>query len=138
MIRTLNVLLMSTLAGCLVYDEPAPSQPQPSAGPTLTYADAGCYADDYYRDFVWYFEADADDANNGLDVTEVWADVYDDWNGEWVDGFELYFDSGITWYSAWVGESTWLDCTYSNYVVDFTAVSFDGGYDVVTVYPSTW
>lgn len=107
------------------------------ANPEITHADAGCYPDGAYRDFVWYFEADVDDRYGSEDIAIVYADVYDSWTGEWVDGFDLYRDGGITWYSAWVGDSTYLDCTYGGYEVDITGQSLDGSYDVVTVLPLT-
>ena len=137
MIRAAATLAASALlSGCLVYgDEPAPVR---NATPFISYADAGCYPDDYYHDFVWYFDSDVEDADGANDVSEVYADVYDDWTGEWVDGFELYPEGGITWYSSWVGSSTWLDCTYSGYIVDISAVDIFGATDVVSVVPATW
>lgn len=135
----LPAFILALSAGCTIYtDEGGPDPGPHNAPPVFTYADAGCYPDDYYRDFVWYFDADVDDPDGYLDVTEVYADVYDSWNGSWVDGFELYPEVGVTWYSAWVGESTWLDCTYDGYVVDFTAFDSYGASDVVSVIPTTW
>lgn len=123
---------------CVVYATDNGDDPPVNRAPKFTYADAGCYPDDAYRDFVWYFDVDVDDPDGYLDVTEVYADVYDTWDGAWVDGFELYPEQGITWYSAWVGDSTWLDCTYGGYVVDFTALDSFGASDVVSVIPATW
>ena len=139
MIRTtaLVVLSMFGLAGCFVYtDDPAPVPN--NAAPFFTYADAGCYPDDYYHDFVWYFDADVDDYDGPNDVAAVYADVYDTWSGEWVDGFELYYEGDMTWYSAWVGSSTYLDCTYPDYEVDLTAEDIFVATDIVTVVPATW
>jgi hypothetical protein len=128
---------LAVLPGCFVYaDEPA--RPPLNASPLITYADAGCEPDDYYHDFVWYFDADVDDADGPADVDQVYVDVYDSYDGTWVDGFDLYPDQGITWYSDWVGSSTYLDCTYPDYVVDFTAVDIFGATDVVSVDPLTW
>lgn len=128
-------------AGCVLTVDPSPpgggGPDVAPANPTITYADAGCYPDSAYHDFVWYFEADVNDRFGQDDVGAVYADVYDTWNGEWVDGFDLYPDSGVTWYSAWVGGSTWLDCTYGGYEVDLTGVSVDGSFDVVTLVPAT-
>jgi hypothetical protein len=138
MIRAAATLATAStlLSGCFVYaDSPAPVR---NAAPFISYADAGCYPDDYYHDFVWYFDSDVEDADGANDVSEVYADVYDDWTGEWVDGFELYPEAGITWYSSWVGASTYLDCTYSGYVVDISAVDIFGATDVVSVVPATW
>lgn len=127
---------LAALPGCLVYtDNP---KPVGNYAPYITYADAGCYPDDYYHDFVWYFDADVEDADGANDVAAVYADVYDSWSGEWQDGFELYPEGGVTWYSAWVGSSTYLDCTYPDYEVDITAEDIYGAIDVVTVIPATW
>lgn len=133
--RTLLTLVaLAPLAGCIVYGSPGPG---PNTPPYFGYADAGCYPDDYYRDFVWWFDADAYDDDGNADVIEVYADVYDG-GGRWVDGFPLYWEQGPTWYSAWVGGSTYLDCTYPGYVVEFTAVDSVGQIDVVSVIPATW
>ena len=125
-----------SLSGCYVYTD-RPVAPR-NASPVFTYADAGCAPDEYYDDFVWYFDADVEDFDGANDVVEVYADVYDSWNGEWVDGFDLYAEGGVTWYSAWVGRSTYLDCTYPDYVVDLTAVDIYGATDVIAVVPATW
>lgn len=126
----------ATLSGCFVYADTPHSTP--NAAPAIVYADAGCYPDDYYHDFVWYFDADVEDWDGANDVSEVYADVYDDWTGEWIDGFELFPEGGVIWYSSWVGNSTYLDCTYTGYVVDFTAFDIFGASDVVSVYPAVW
>jgi hypothetical protein len=124
-----------SLPGCyMVYDDSAP--PPVDTAPYITYADAGCFWDDYYRDDVWYFDADVDDVEGAKDIVAVYVDVYDTWDGAWVDGFDLYYEGGITWYSAWVGHSTYLSCGYPDYVVDFTAVDSWGDADVVSVYPA--
>lgn len=128
-------LLASVLSGCVVYADP-PGHNTGNSPPVLTYTDAGCYWDYSYSDYVWYFEADADDLDGPGDVTQVWADVYDDYTGDWVDGFDLLPDQGITWFSAWVGSTTYLDCTWPGYVVDITAVDSYGASDVATLYPA--
>lgn len=131
--RALAFALPALSTGCVVYANrgPAPVDRHPE----ITYADAGCYWDAAYRDYVWYFEADATDPNGGGDVVEVYADVYDLTTGEWVDGFDLSPDVGVTWYSAWVGSSTYLDCTRPVYSVAITAVDATGLWDLATVDP---
>ncbi|MFZ5481792.1 MAG: hypothetical protein ACOZNI_33835, partial [Myxococcota bacterium] len=58
--RALTAAVLAALPGCyFVYEDPHPA-PVDTA-PYVTYADAGCYWDGYYRDDVWYFEADVDD-----------------------------------------------------------------------------
>ncbi len=128
-------LAFLALPGCIVYaDEPGP-RPLNDA-PEITYADASCGWDDYYWDDVWFFDADVADADG--DVVEVFADVYDAYSGQWVDGFPLDWEVGGTWSSAWVGSSTYLACGYPDYVVDFTAIDSFGASDVVTTYPWVW
>ena len=101
-------------------------EPAKDTVPLVTWADASCYWDEGYRDYVWWFEAEVDDANGVLDVDAVFADVYDEYNGEWVDVFELWHDGGDTWFSSWQGGSTHIDCEYYQYIVDFTAVDSAG------------
>jgi hypothetical protein len=94
--------------------------------PTVEWADASCYWDGAYHDYVWWFEADIADGNGLDDVRSVTADVYDGWTGEWLDVFELDYDGGNTWFSAWQGRSTYLDCEYYDYIVDFEAADGQG------------
>ena len=123
---TLPLTLLASLcaSGCLVYaDGPGPGGggTVENFAPEVTWADASCYWDASYQDDVWWFQADIFDENGLDDVTGVYADVYDGETGEWADAFELYYDGGHTWYSAWQGESTYLDCAYYDYVVEFSA-----------------
>jgi hypothetical protein len=150
-----RVLLVSTLAtGCVFVDgEPPPetvvvtTDPMvyeevvviENAAPYILMADAGCYWEPAYRDELWYFEADVDDADSPFDVVAVYADVYDDFTGEWVDSFELFpTDDPYFWVSDWMGSSTWLDCHYGGYVVDFVAYDSFDAMDIVSVYPWTY
>lgn len=113
---------LSFVPGCIVVDDGPDPAPAPNYAPTISWAEAGCYWDGYYGDFIWYFEADADDPNGVLDVTSMWADVYDEASGAWVDSFELYpTDDPYIWFSDWLGSSTYLSCGYTGYVVDFWA-----------------
>jgi len=133
MTRTLLAALIPVLLpACVVYADP-PGHVDLNDPPVITYADGGCYWDPSYSDYVWYFEADADDPDGPDDVKAVYADVYDGYTGEWQDGFDLLPDQGITWFSAWVGSTTYLDCTRPGYIVDITAVDSYGDVDVVTV-----
>ena len=121
------------LTACFVYGDDVPSHY--NSPPEITYADAGCYWDEYEYDDVWYFEADVDDYDGWDDVVAVYADVYDLRTDEWVDGFDLYPEGKYTWYSDWLGSSTYLYCGYPDYVVDFTAVDTLEDTDVIQVYP---
>lgn len=127
-LRFLAVLL-AVAPGCIVYADG--SGPPPSAN--ITYADAGCYWDSGYLDYVVYFDVDVADGENGRTVEAVFADVYDDVNNQWVDGFELYPEGGVTWFSAWVGSSTFVDCRYPHYIVDITAQTYGGDVEIATV-----
>jgi len=132
----LPVLSMLVLPACVVYDNDAgPARGASNAAPYIEWADAVCGWDGGYRDFVWSFEAGVSDWDG--DVVTVVADVYDTWDGRWVDGFELAWDPAVgTWYSDWIGGLTALDCGYPDYVVDFTAIDSMNAQDVVTVYPA--
>ncbi|MBN1336136.1 MAG: hypothetical protein JXB39_09260 [Deltaproteobacteria bacterium] len=133
--RILLAAFAALFAGCIVYDSDVRDPPPPNQPPYIAWAEAGCYWDGYGGDYVWYFEADVDDPNGAGDVIAVYADVYDDWSGEWIDGFELYWYDGITWFSDWWESSTWLDCYYAYNVVEFTAYDYFEAVDVVDVYP---
>ena len=129
-------LLLS--AGCLVYSGGGgggggSSKSPSNEAPLVQWADASCYWDEGYRDAVWWFEADVVDSDGLDDVVAVYADVYDGFTGEWVDAFELYYDGGNTWYSAWQGRSTYLDCDYYDYVVDFQPEDVVGGGQVYSL-----
>lgn len=138
MIRAAAVLAATIgLSGCFVYTDGPDPKPR-NAAPYFDFVDAWCEPDPYYDDFVWAFEADVYDPNGANDVVDVYVDVYDTWDGAWIDGFPLDPIGGVTWYSAWVGNTTYLDCTYPGYEVDFVAVDVFGETDVVTVVPYTW
>ena len=129
---------LSTLSGCIVVDDgPGPVEPvYTNYSPTISWAEAGCYYDGYYGDYIWYFEADADDANGVYDVVSMWADVYDEPSGAWVDSFELYpTEDPYVWFSDWLGSSTHLSCGYPNYVVDFWAYDSYQAEAVYSTYP---
>jgi len=149
MTRPALAIVTSILAasGCMVYGTSGGSGPDPvdtgyvvpNAAPYITFAEAGCYWDDYNRDDIWYFDADVDDADSPLDVVAVYADVYDSYSGAWVDGFDLYpTDDPYYWFSDWLGRSTYLDCYYGGYQVDITATDSFQAYDIVTIAPYTY
>lgn len=123
------------LPACIVYEDDV-HQPAGNAAPWIEYAYAECYWDPAYADYVWWFEADVDDPDGASDVESVWADVYYIDDGALADGgFELVWYDGITYDSAWVGASTYLDCTWPGYFVEITAYDYAGAYDVVSVDP---
>lgn len=117
-----RILPLALLTGCFVYADPAPGpRHYVNEAPYLSNVDASCYWDDYYGDYVWWFAVDADDADGAGDVVAVYADVYDNYDGQVADSFELYPDQGVAWYSAWQERSTNLDCEYYDYTVEFIA-----------------
>jgi hypothetical protein len=138
---TLLSLALIPLTACDVYVDPGPDGGGGGGGPYnsppyITYADAGCWWDGSSRDYVWSFDADANDPDGVYDVVQVYADVYDGRN-QYVDGFDLYPDDANpqSWYSDWYESSTYLYCGDPGYIVDITAVDSYGDSDVVSVYP---
>lgn len=129
----LSLLAALTASGCFVYTDGPDHDAPVNVAPVVQWADASCYWDEGYRDDVWWFEADVTDGNGLDDVVAVYADVYDGYTLEWVDAFELYYDGGHTFYSAWQGDSTYLDCGYYDYLVDFVAEDIVGEGEVYTV-----
>lgn len=133
MSRPIALVAAALLSGCIVYDDDVHDTPPVNYAPYVTYADGGCYWDDYYHDYVWWFEAGVDDVEG--DVTAVWAMVY------YQDGvaadteFELFFEGGGIWFSAWQESSTYLDCAYPGYVVEIYAQDYYGDADAVSFYP---
>ena len=119
-------------SACLVYEEGRPGPV--NTPPDLYWGEAGCYWDDYYRDDIVYFDAEADDMDGVFDVVAVYADVYDLRNEQWVDSFELYpTEDPVYWFSDWLGSTTWVDCAYPSYVVDLVAYDSFDAFDVLTV-----
>ena len=141
----LIALGMLAFPGCVVYSSGGGGggggtvYPEPNYAPYINYGDAGCYYDPGYRDDIWYFEADVSDGNGPLDVVAVYADVYDGFTGQWVESFELYpTNDPYIWFSDWLGGTTWLDCFYRGYEVDFVAYDAYDAFDVITVLPYTY
>lgn len=135
---SLLVALSAALSGCVVVPaEPAPEPaPYVNYAPEVTWGEAGCYWDDYNGDYIWYFQAQADDANGVYDVVAFYADVYDNYSGQLVDTFELYpTDDPYTWFSDWLGRSTYLSCNYYDYSVDLVAYDTYDAYGYMTVTP---
>jgi hypothetical protein len=107
--------------------------------PSIDWADAGCYWDSYNGDYVWWFEADVFDRDGFYDVDAVYADIYDA-RGYWVDGFELFQETPAPeiWFSDWLEFSTFLDCGYKGYTVEFTAFDVSDDFDTMEVVPYTY
>jgi hypothetical protein len=127
-------LLGLAAQSCMVYTNDTHPGPVNYA-PVVVSGEAGCYWNDSAIDYDWYFDADLDDANGPDDITEVWADIYDDMTGEWVDSFELYWVDGYYWSSDWYQSVTWLDCSYPYYSVDLVPYDFGGLFTATTFYP---
>lgn len=136
----LMALTLSLTSGCIVVADDNDPAPRPvNVAPYVNWADAGCYYDSYYNDFIWWFETEVWDDNGAQDVVAVYADVYDA-RGTFVETFQL-FPEGPTpqiWFSDWLQYSTYLDCYYSGYQIDIVAYDSFDAYDAVTIRPATF
>ncbi len=147
MTRILSVALgLAVTTGCIVidrsddtYDDDTVVIEVVNAIPEVLDAYAGCYWDDWYADDIWVFEALVDDYDGQDDVIAVWADVWDEWTGDYNESFELYptTERGI-WASDWLGSSTSLSCWNPNYTVDFVVYDSWEDYSVLTVWADTY
>lgn len=134
MSRTLIAAALLALPACVVYD--SDTRPGPvNYAPAITWAEAGCFWDNGAYDWVWYFDADVTDPDGLVDVWEVYADVFDERNGQLVDSFLLSDFGGGFWSTEWLQYQTWLDCSYGGYVVDFVAYDTYDAFDTYAVYP---
>lgn len=141
-------LFVSLFPACVVYSNGPGPGPDAGPGPGPAYVDsppsvydgqAGCYWDDSTGQDKWYFQASVDDPDGTWDVTDVWADVYDNWDGSLIDSFQLYpTNDAYTWYSEWPAASTALDCWYGDYAVDLVAYDSANATSDLTVWPSTY
>lgn len=141
----LLALTLATSTGCLFVDRDVRRDPVVppvvvvNAAPYILEATSGCYYDAYNVDDVWYFDAIVDDADGALDVTQVWADVYDEQTGYLVESFPLDPTTDPTyWTSEWLVSTSNLDCWYPLYVIDVVAYDTFEDYDIITIYPDTY
>ena len=125
-------LALLTATGCIVHTSDRDYEPDvievevptvTNYAPDVLWADAGCFYDGYERSDIWYFEADVDDFDGPFDVVSVWADVYDEWDGSWID---------------WLAYSTHLSCFYPDYTVDIVAYDAYEAYDYMTIWADTY
>ena len=130
--------LSFTATGCIVVTEGGPHTTL-NHTPTINWADAGCYWDNYYYEDIWYFEANVSDFDGVYDVVSVYADVYDTYNGRWIETFELAPTNDPSfWSSTWFADTTYTSCYYGGYEVDITAFDSFNDYDVITIRPYTF
>lgn len=142
----LSVLALATsfAGGCIVVDSDVDDRCCDTPvvvnyAPEVYDGEAGCYYDRYERDDIWYFEAFVDDVDGIGDVISVWADVYDEYDGSYVESFELFpTNDPYVWYSDWLGSTTYLDCFYTNYTVDLVAYDSYEDTGVLTLVPYTY
>lgn len=150
----LSLLVGVSVAACDPYyvnDPYYPADPyyptgSPPAGvvniaPYVSGAEAGVYWDSIFGDDVWYFNAYAEDADGPMDVTEVWADVYDAFSGssEPIQSFALFpGNEPSAWASEWGSASTHLDPYYTGYSIEFVAYDSFGDEGFVSVVPYTY
>lgn len=140
-ILPLAIGFISLTTGCVVYtDDGHQNEPEPyvNYSPDITWAESGCYYDEYNHDFVWWFDTQVFDDNGHYDISAVYADVYGPQG--LVDSFELYNETADPneWFSDWLQWSTYLDCYYGGYEVEFVAYDVYDAVDVYTVYPATY
>jgi hypothetical protein len=125
----------------VVVDEaPPPPPPVYNTAPVCDDGAAWVTYDAAYLDDIWQFEAVVDDFDGIYDVTQVWADVYDEYaGGVYIESFELLptSDPYVFW-SDWLGTSTLLDPFYQGYTVDFVVYDVAGDFGVQTVWASTY
>lgn len=124
-------LLLLPLTGCFVYT----TEPPRNTAPWFDFADGGCFWDNGYQDFVWYFDVDVNDDAGVADVRAVWADVYNTHNGALIDSFELQAEPGKSWYSAWIGSTTYLNPSFAGYEIFLSAEDYDGAIGSTSVFP---
>jgi len=100
-------------------------------------AQAACYWNESYGDYVWYFDAWVDNTQGFQATAQVWADIY--FNNRLIDSHQLFHDRTIGHEYHWFVDKiesleTDLWCG-DRYEVDFIAFDWNGGYDVLTVFP---
>ena len=142
----LSVLAIATsfAGGCIVVDSDVDDRCCDTPvivnyAPEVLDGEAGCYYDSYERDDIWYFEGYVDDPDGIGDVIAVWADVYDEYDGSYVESFELFpTNDPYVWYSDWLGSTTWLDCFYPDDTVDIVVYDSFEDTDVLTLVPYTY
>lgn len=142
----LPAMFFALTTGCIVYEgdldtyDPPTSYDTPTNdAPMVMDAEAGVYWDSDFYDDIWYFEADVDDRDGPYDVVDVWADVYDEYDGAYIESFELFpTDDPYLWFSDWLGSSTSLDPFYDEYTVDFVAYDTWDDQDYITVWADTY
>ena len=150
---TTLALVAAALPGCMVYSgspgsgtyytttTTVPGTVVTNISPYVDDASAYVYFDPQADDDVWAFDAFVSDGNGIADVTQVWADVYDDFRGggEPVESFELFQTSDPhEWYSDWLGSTTRLDPFYDGYSVDFVVYDAFEDFGYLTVPAQTY
>lgn len=144
--------LVSSTTACVVYDDgyddvvvirdqpPVVIVESPANyRPEVTFGDVGCDYDPSYHDFYWWFDSDVYDGDGPQDVIGVWADVYDEWDGSFVDSFELLpTNDPWTWYVDYNQYDTYLDCYYDAYSVDIVVYDTFEDWNAITVFPNQY
>lgn len=96
---------------------------------------AGCAYDRSLQADILLLEAWVFDANGPRDVTQVWADIYDERSGERVESLELFpTQDPELWFSDWLAGTSNINCWYPNYSVDLVAYDVAESYGVYTVW----
>lgn len=139
---TMAALATATLSGCVVHsydNEPDVVYVDENYAPQVVDAAAGVFYDRRDRDDIWFFDAVVDDPDHVTDVVSVWADVYDEYNGAFIESFELYpTNDPYVWYAEYYGSTTLLDPFYPDYSVDIVAYDSYDDWDALTVWAETY
>lgn len=139
----LSAAAVIALSGCVVHSSDVDRAPVAvvvdNFVPEILEADVGVFYDAREFDDVWYFDATVDDYDGALDVTQVWADVYDDVTGINVASYELYPTDDVNFWTLEIfGSTSGLDPFYPYYSVDIVAYDTFSDYDIYTVLPATY
>jgi hypothetical protein len=128
---------IAALTGCIFID--ADNDPAENGAPSVVSAEAGCYFDAVNNDDILDLYATVYDPNGLSDVSQVWADIYDEPTGELVQSLELFpTDDPAVWFSDWLVSTTSFDCTYPLWVIDFVAYDSSDATGALSVYPDTY
>ena len=126
--------LLFAFSACYV---PYHEMPEYQGAPVVFDAQAACYWNDSYQDYIWYFDAWVDHSHGFHDIEEVWVDIY--YNGAFANSYQLVHDNLLGHEYHWFVHKkefteTNLWCG-ARYEMDFIAFDHDGGYDTLTIFP---
>lgn len=131
-------LTLAIFPGCIFVNHDVDHNDPPvytNAIPQVIDGYAGCDYDASLQADLLIFDAIVDDLDGLGDVTQVWADVYDERTNELIQSFELFpTDDPSYWYSDWLAGTTYVDCWYPDQSVDLVVYDRSEDYDILTVW----